>query len=85
MKVLFQFINSDLISKYRNMGFKVTADDPINDVFYAEMNFEGYDDMAIFAVIDDCLAEKLDCNLQYEDDIYSLKEAYELIDNALAK
>ena len=85
---LLAFVDGDnrqAIKAYRMLGFKVEIDDPANDQYSAEMDFEGYDWMAVLSVLEDCEREGVEPFMTWNGNEYPFPEAMKLADDKAAE
>ena len=74
-KLLFAFIDGSEIEAYAKIGFEVEAD---GEEYVAENDLSDYDNLAVIAVLEDCLihnSEKLSIALDYDGRLFSDEEA----------
>ena len=85
---LLDFVDGDnrqAIEAYRMLGFKVEIDDPANDQYSAEMDFEGYDWMAVLSVLEDCEREGVKPFMSWNGNEYPFPKAMKLADEKAAE
>ena len=85
---LLDFVDGDnrqAIEAYRMLGFKVEIDDPANDQYSAEMDFQGYDWMAVLSVLEDCEREGIEPFMSWNGNEYPFPEAMKLADEKAAE
>lgn len=86
-KVLFDFPEGEESKdhlNYEKLGFKVTMDDYVNDILYAESDLTNYDWMAVLSVLEDAARYGLHPMLSYNGKEYSSEEAMRLADEKAA-
>jgi hypothetical protein len=76
--------NIETIYAYEDLGFNVQEDDDVNNIFSAELQFDGLDWMAVLAVLEDCERAGLDPNMSWNGKQYTFEEAMKLVDSKAA-
>jgi hypothetical protein len=76
--------NIETIYAYEDLGFNVQEDDDVNNIFSAELQFDGLDWMAVLAVLEDCERAGLDPNMSWNGKQYTFEEAMKLADSKAA-
>jgi hypothetical protein len=86
-KMLWIFIDQDfkVLDAYRELGFKVSIDDVVNETYYVELDLTDFDMLNILTMVDECISMGLNINVQIEDDIYDGVSDYELISSMVSE
>jgi hypothetical protein len=82
VKLVEYGVRPNQIESYKRLGFKI--DEQPNNVRIATMSFEGYDWMAVFAVLEDCERMGLKPGMEYEGRNYTFERAYQIADEKAA-
>ena len=68
----FAFIDSDQVNAYEELGFDVTIDDEVNQIYYAEFI---HDDMVTLnCIYDECINRDVEFILEYDNEYYNMDE-----------
>ena len=84
-KKLFAFIDGSEIEAYAKMGFGIERD---GEEYVAEMDLSAYDNLAVFATLEDCLLHndvRLSVHLDYDGMLMSDEEALNFMDEVASK
>ena len=77
---LMAFVEREEAKKYKDLGFEVELDDPVNEIYFAE-RAKFTDTMSLLALVEDCQREGLTPMLRYRDKVYTdPKEVYQIAD-----
>lgn len=68
------------LRKYKQLGFKITLDDPINEIFYVEFDISEGDPSSSHNLLDSCMRDNLYPNLEYKNNIYNSKNGLKLLE-----
>jgi hypothetical protein len=82
IKLVEYGVSPNQIESYKRLGFKI--DEQPNNVRIATMSFEGYDWMAVLAVMEDCERMGLKPGMEYEGRNYTFEAGYEIADEKAA-
>ena len=83
-KTLFAFIDGSQIDSYLALGFSIDRD---GEEYVAEMDLSDYDNLAVLAVLEDCLVHndiKLSVALNYNGKLLNDEEALAFMDKIAA-
>jgi hypothetical protein len=69
---------------YSRLGFNVRIDDEANNEFVAELNFKGYDWLAVLAMLEDCERMGVKPFMTWNGENYEFEEAMKLADEKAA-
>jgi len=85
-KKLFAFIDGSEIEAYAKMGFGIEKDSA--DDYVAEMDLSAYDNLAVYAALEDCLLHndvRLSVTLDYDGLLMFDEEALDFMAEAASK
>jgi hypothetical protein len=84
-KKLFAFIDGSEIEAYAKMGFGIERD---GEEYVAEMDLSAYDNLAVYAALEDCLLHndvRLSVTLDYDGLLMFDEEALDFMAEAASK
>ena len=84
-KKLFAFIDGSEIEAYAKMGFGIESD---GEEYVAEMDLSAYDNLAVYAALEDCLLHndvRLSVTLDYDGLLMFDEEALDFMAEAASK
>ena len=84
---LLDFVDGDnrqALDSYKKLGFEVEIDDEVNNQYFAELDFKGYDWMSVLAILEDCERMGLEPFMVWNNENYSFAEAMKLADEKAA-
>jgi hypothetical protein len=84
---LLDFVDGDNfqdLKTYKMLGFNIGIDDPANNQYFAELDFKGYDWLAVLAMLEDCEREGVKPFMTWNGENYEFEEAMKLADEKAA-
>jgi hypothetical protein len=76
--------NTQALKTYKMLGFNVMIDDEANNEYAAELDFKGYDWLAVLAVLEDCERMGVKPFMTWNGENYEFEEAMKLADEKSA-
>jgi len=76
--------NSQALKTYKMLGFDVMIDDEANNEYVAELDFKGYDWLAVLAMLEDCERMGVKPFMTWNGENYEFEEAMKLADEKAA-
>jgi hypothetical protein len=76
--------NTQALKTYKMLGFNVMIDDEANNEYAAELDFKGYDWLAVLAMLEDCERMGVKPFMTWNGENYEFEEAMKLADEKAA-
>jgi len=70
---------SDL-KKYKKLGFKISLDDPYNEIYYVEFDISEGDPSSSHNLLESCMMDDLYPTLEYKNNLYNSKNGLKLLE-----